>query len=68
MLYVSYDASHPKGRGRQGGVLPDQVFIHFYGGKWPEEMEKPGFADELAWHFAHEAAHLYHRRLYGIGR
>ncbi len=61
MLFVSYDASHPKGWGRQGGVLPGQVFIHFYGGKWPAEMEKPGFADELAWHFAHEAAHLYHR-------
>lgn len=59
MLYVSYDASHPKGRGTQGGVLPNQVFIHFYGGKWPEEMEKPGFPLQLAWHFAHEAAHLY---------
>ncbi len=61
MLFVSYDASHPKGWGRQGGVLPAQVFIHFYGGKWPAEMEKPGFPDELAWHFAHEAAHLYQR-------
>jgi hypothetical protein len=61
MLFVSYDTSHPKGWGRQGGVLPSQVFIHFYGSKWPEEMEKPGFADDLAWHFAHEAAHLYQR-------
>lgn len=63
MLFVSYDASHPKGRGTQGGVLPNQVFIHFYGAKWPEEMEKPGFPNEIAWHFAHEAAHLYHRRI-----
>jgi hypothetical protein len=61
MLFVSYDVSHPKGWGRQGGVLPSQVFIHFYGSKWPAEMEKPGFADDLAWHFAHEAAHLYQR-------
>lgn len=61
MLFVSYDASHPNGWGRQGGVLPSQVFIHFYGSKWPAEMEKPGFADDLAWHFAHEAAHLYQR-------
>jgi hypothetical protein len=61
MLYVSYDASHPKGRGRQGGVLPAQIFVHFYGGEWSAEMEKPSFPDELAWHFAHEAAHLYHR-------
>jgi hypothetical protein len=62
MLFVSYDASHPKGWGRQGGVLPGQVFIHFYGGKWPAEMAKPEFPDDLAWHFAHEAAHMYHRR------
>jgi hypothetical protein len=59
MLYVSYDTSHPKGWGRQGGVLPAQVFVHFYGGKWPEQIEKPGFPDELAWHLAHEAAHLH---------
>lgn len=59
MLFVSYDVSHPKGWGRQGGVLPGQVFVHFYGSKWPAEMEKPGFPDELAWHLAHEAAHLY---------
>jgi hypothetical protein len=61
MLFVSYDASHPKGWGRQGGVLPAQVFIHFYGSKWPAEMEKPDFSNDLAWHFAHEAAHLYQR-------
>ena len=59
MLFVSYDVSHPKGWGRQGGVLPGQVFVHFYGSKWPAEMEKPDFADDLAWHLAHEAAHLY---------
>jgi hypothetical protein len=64
MLYVSYDASHAKGWGRQGGVLPGQVFIHFYGGKWPAEMDKPAFADELAWHFAHESAHLYQRQTF----
>jgi hypothetical protein len=62
MLFVSYDVSHPKGWGRQGGVLPGQVFIHFYGSKWPAEMEKPGFTDDLAWHFAHESAHMYQRR------
>jgi hypothetical protein len=61
MLFVSYDASHPKGWGRQGGVLPGQVFIHFYGGKWPAEMEKPDFPLDLAWHFAHESAHMYQR-------
>jgi hypothetical protein len=61
MLFVSYDASHPKGWGRQGGVLPGQVFIHFYGSKWPAEMEKADFPLDLAWHFAHESAHMYQR-------
>jgi hypothetical protein len=58
-LFVSYDARHPQGWGRQGGVLPGQVFTHFYGSKWVEEMQKDSFADELSWHLAHEAAHLY---------
>lgn len=62
VLYASYDTSHAKGWGRQGGVLPGQVFTHFYGGQWPAEMEKPAFANELAWHFAHESAHLYQRQ------
>ena len=61
MLFVSYDISHPKGWGQQGGVLPDQIFTHFYGSKWPEQMRKPAFTDNLAWHLAHEAAHLYQR-------
>lgn len=61
MLFVSYDVSHPTGWGQQGGVLPDQIFTHFYGSKWPDKMRKPAFADELAWHLAHEAAHLYQR-------
>jgi hypothetical protein len=64
MLYVSYDASHAQGWGRQGGTLPDQIFIHFYGSSWPEQMEAPTFADELAWHFAHESAHLYQRQMF----
>lgn len=58
-LFVSYDVRHPQGWGRQGGVLPGQVFTHFYGSKWDEEMKKDSFADELSWHLAHEAAHLY---------
>lgn len=64
MLFVSYDLSHPKGWGRQGGVLPGQIFIHFYGNHWREEVKQPSFANDLAWHFAHEAAHLFQRHLY----
>lgn len=64
MLFASYDLSHAKGWGRQGGTLPGQVFTHFYGGKWPEEMSKPNFANDLAWHFGHEAAHLYQGQIF----
>ena len=64
MLFASYDLSHQNGMGRQGGTLPGQVFVHFYGAGWPDRMSDSGFTDELAWHFAHEAAHLYQRQLF----
>lgn len=64
VLFASYDASHTGGRGTQGGTLPGQVFTHFYGKKYAEEMAKPNFANELAWFFAHEAAHLYQRQIF----
>ncbi|MDP3492749.1 MAG: hypothetical protein Q8R82_06510 [Hyphomonadaceae bacterium] len=64
MLFASYDLAHRDGFGRQGGTLPGQVFVHFYGSAWPEQMAKPGFAEDLGWHFAHEAAHLYQRQTY----
>jgi hypothetical protein len=59
MLFVSYDSQHSPGWGRQGGVLLGQIFIHFYGENWPTQMTKLDFANDLAWHFAHEGAHLY---------
>ena len=64
MLFASYDIRPTAGFGRQGGTLPGQVFVHFYGEAWPEQMAKPGFGADLAWHFAHEAAHLYQRQAY----
>ena len=64
MLFTSYDLKHQGGWGRQGGTLPGQVFVHFYGPNWPAEMAKPGFSADLAWHFAHEAAHLYQSQIY----
>lgn len=62
MLFASYDVSHQHGSGRQGGTLAGEVFVHFYGKIWPERMQKAGFAEDLAWHFAHEAAHLYQQQ------
>ena len=63
LLFASYDAGHRPGWGRQGGTLPGQVFTHFYGAGWTTEMAKPEFDFDLAWHFAHEAAHLYQRQI-----
>ena len=67
MLFASYDIRPTNGFGRQGGTLPGQVFVHFYGEAWPKEMAKPGFAGDLAWHFAHEAGHLYQHQVYATG-
>ncbi|WP_116090886.1 hypothetical protein [Sphingomonas crusticola] len=63
MLFASYDLAHQGGYGRQGGTLPGQVFVHFYGSRWPELMQAPDFAQDLAWFFAHEAGHLYQRQV-----
>ena len=41
----------------QGGALPGQVFLHFYGSDWRADAAK---ADFIPWFFAHEAAHFYH--------
>ncbi|RYZ10391.1 MAG: hypothetical protein EON61_11925 [Alphaproteobacteria bacterium] len=64
MLFASYDLAHKKGMGRQGGTLPGQVFVHFYGSGWTAQMAAPGFTEQLAWHFAHEAAHLYQHQVF----
>lgn len=63
MLFVSWNLDAP-GQGRQGGTLPGQVFVHFYGAGWPEQAKTPWFAEDLAWHLAHEAAHLYQRQIF----
>lgn len=64
MLFASYDVAHKTGMGRQGGTLPGQVFVHFYGADWDKQMSRPGFTEQLAWHFAHEAAHLYQHQVF----
>lgn len=60
MLFASRDENHPGGGyGYQGGTLPGQVFMHFYG-RHPA-FATPEFAARVDWFFAHEAAHLYQR-------
>ncbi len=65
MLFVSYDPSYSEGRGNQGGTLPGQVFMHFYGPGWVES-EAAGFTPEdTAWFFAHEVGHLFQHDVRG---
>ena len=65
MLFISYDPSFSNGRGNQGGTLPGQVFMHFYGPGWVES-EADGFTPEdTAWFFAHEVGHLFQHDVSG---
>lgn len=59
MLFASYDAAHAGGGyGHQGGTLPGQVFMHFYG-RLPADRDLRQDAAQLRAFFAHEAAHLF---------
>ncbi len=65
MLFVSYDPDYEHGHGRQGGILPNQVFMHFYGPTW-EETDVDGNAQrDIVWFFAHEAGHIYQHGVTG---
>lgn len=62
MLFASFGQTQGKQYGRQGGVLPSQVFMHWYG-KLPTMSEQEVF--EIIWFFAHETAHLYQGQIKG---
>ncbi len=56
MLFASYSGAHDsKYFGHQGGVLPNQIFMHWYGTGALENMNE----QNTLWFFAHEIAHLY---------
>lgn len=66
MLFVSYEPFFSEGRGRQGGTLPGQVFMHFYGPGW-EVVNADGYTpEETAWFFAHEVGHLFQHGVTGV--
>ena len=58
-IYASYDAEHANGSGRQGGTLPNQMFMHFYGDSLEKQLIEPNFDLWLSWFFARETAHLH---------
>jgi hypothetical protein len=57
MLFASY--SNEKGKDIQGGVLPNQVFIHWDMDNLDEKLKEKNFINRTLWMFAHEASHFY---------
>ena len=58
MLFISYDPAYGDGYGNQGGTLPDQVFMHYYGSVWASNGDG-STREDTAWFFAHEIGHLF---------
>ncbi|WP_444924609.1 hypothetical protein ACJJH9_05715 [Microbulbifer sp. DLAB2-AF] len=57
-LFASFSSTDDGRHGHQGGTLPGQIFMHWYGKKSVVEAID---VDELFWLFSHEVAHLYQR-------
>ncbi len=55
MLFASFGKTQDGNFGRQGGILPNQVFMHWYGSETYQEQDPAA----TLWFFAHEAAHMY---------
>lgn len=56
-LFASYSSTDDGTFGHQGGTLPGQMFLHWYGSKAIKEIN----SDEVFWFFSHEVAHLFQR-------
>ena len=54
-LFASFSATDDGTYGHQGGTLPGQIFMHWYGNAAIEKLNE----HETFWFFAHEIAHLY---------
>ncbi|NMP31666.1 hypothetical protein HII17_08840 [Thalassotalea sp. M1531] len=52
-LFASLGENSDDKYGRQGGVLPNQIFMHWYG-----KLGKLDYFD-LLWFYAHEAVHIF---------
>ena len=63
-LFASLDPHSHRGFGHQGGTLPNQVFMHFYGAGWNAGENGNAFAsaENIAFFFAHEAAHMFQHK------
>lgn len=57
-LFASYSSTEDGSYGHQGGILPGQIFMHWYGNVSLEQLQP----EAVFWFFAHEVAHLYQRQ------
>lgn len=57
-LFASYSSTEDGSYGYQGGTLPGQIFMHWYGRTAIEQLQP----ESVFWFFAHEVAHLYQRQ------
>ncbi len=53
-LFASYSDDNNGSYGNQGGTLPNQVFMHWYGKKAIAYLNE----FQVSWFFAHEIAHV----------
>lgn len=57
-LFASYSTTENGSYGHQGGTLPGQIFMHWYGHTAIEQLQP----EAVFWFFSHEVAHLYQRQ------
>lgn len=57
-LFASYSTTEDGSYGHQGGTLPGQIFMHWYGHTAIDQLQP----ESVFWFFAHEVAHLYQRQ------
>jgi hypothetical protein len=59
MILASYSSTDDGRYGNQGGVIGNQLFVHWYGHSMFERMQEANFIHDTLWFFAHEVGHLY---------
>jgi predicted Zn-dependent protease with MMP-like domain len=61
-LFASYQPIKQAAKGTaHGGVLPNQIFMHWYGVNLQATEQDENFKNDMIWFFAHEAAHMYQK-------
>ncbi|MGQ4275670.1 hypothetical protein ACQ5ES_01255 [Pseudidiomarina sp. E22-M8] len=59
MLLASFSPTSNGRFGYQGGVIGNQMLLHWYGHSMAERVTAPYFVEDTLWFVAHEFAHLY---------